>query len=287
MGKYIKKIIEYWNIYAPPLISCIIFWFQHWDAVKVSQVNQYIGMTISLTCLFTLIKSILFPNYKNDNKIEKIVTTQKSVKHANLIINQEENLEKNTKKIKKIMKGTTKMIKWIKLNKGVLIGWLISLVGILEMAFNVLADYLPYELPMNIVSIVITVVGIVVLGLTSQVGSAKFKEAMAQLKDQLDGDETDLTNISSVKYLERQIMIYEKSKLTLEKDLESLRKKYINVINDYQTCQQLALPVDEETANVYKEYILEYQKLQSQLNSKTSALQTYKAKLEQIKAQLN
>lgn len=285
MQKYINKIIEYWNIYAPPLISSIIFWLQHWTATQVATANQYIGMTISLMCLFTLIKSILNPN-NNKNPIEKMVSRQSDVKNTELIINQEQKIENNKKTIKQVMKGTKKMMKWIKLNKGAIIGYLVAIIGMLEGTFDIVNQYVPVELPLNIISIVLTVLGIIVLGLSTPIGSVKFKEAIAQLKDQLNGDETDLTNISNVKYLERQIMIYEKSKLNIEKDLECLKKKYASAINDYQTCQQLGLPVDEETNNVYREYVKDYQELQSKLNSKTSALQTYKSKLEQIKAKL-
>lgn len=285
MQKYIDKLIEYWNIYSPPIISSIIFWLQHWTETQVATANQYIGMTISLMCLFTLVKSILNPN-NNKNSIEKIVSTQSDVKHTDLVINQEKNIEKNKKLIRKTMKGTKKMIKWIKLNKGAIIGSLVTIIGLLEVAFDMLYQYVPEQLPLDIVGIVITFLGAIVLLLSSQLGSAKFKEAIAQVKDQLDGDETNLENISSVKYLERQIMTYEKSKLTIEKDLESLKKKYASAINDYQTCQKLGLPIDDETNNVYREYIKDYQELQSKLNSKTSALQTYKVKLEQVKAQL-
>lgn len=284
----VKKIWEflkeYWNLYSPIFISTITSWLVDWNANQMVSINQWLGITLSLMALLTMIKFIIFPK-KEKNPLEKAISSQKVIKNTDLIIHQEANLE-NQKKICKILKkGTLKMIKWFKLNRGAIISVLVLILGLLEIIFSWLSNLIPMEFGFNLLGVLITLIGFTISIFTSGLGSIKFKEAIAQVKDQLNGDETELQNISSVKYLERQIMVYEKAELTIKKEIAYLDKKYSSVINDYKTCQQLGLSADEETINGYGEYANEYQKLQSKLNSKTSALQTYKNKLEQIQKQ--
>ena len=154
----------------------------------------------------------------------------------------------------------------------------------LEGCFGFLNQYLPSEIGFNVISVGLTVVGGCITLFTSGFGSVKFKELIAQCKDQLNGDKTDLTDIESIKYLERQIVRYEKETANVEKEVETLKKEYATSISDYNTCQRLGLALDEETNNTYNEFYAKYQELQRKLNEKSSALNKYKQKLAQLQA---
>ena len=216
---------------------------------------------------------------KNDNLARMVIEKQLPMKVIRLSTNPTQEGEQLGEIFLETMKGGKRFMNWIKLNKGAIISALTILLGLLESVFGFLHQYIPIELGFNIVGVALAFIGGISAVLTSGFGSSKFKEAVAQIKDQLNGDETDLQHISSVKYIERQIMVYEKSALTIEKDIETLKKRYAKTISEYHTCEQLGLPFDEETRSNYVEYSESLAKLQGELNSKNSALQTYRNKL--------
>lgn len=116
----LKEILkEYWNIYSPVIISSAFAWLVEWNANIMTSFNQWIGITLSLTALFTMVKFLIFPNKKKNN-LEKMVSTQKSIKNTEMIIHQEEFIEKQKKGGKLIMK----FFKWIKLYWQQLVGFL-------------------------------------------------------------------------------------------------------------------------------------------------------------------
>ena len=116
----LKEILkEYWNIYSPVIISSAFAWLVEWNANIMTSFNQWIGITLSLTALLTMIKFLIFPNKKKNN-LEKMVSTQKNIKNTEMIIHQEEFMEKQKKGGKLIMK----FFKWIKLYWQQLVGFL-------------------------------------------------------------------------------------------------------------------------------------------------------------------
>ena len=226
---------------------------------------------------------------KNDSKkekdiIDKTLERHRITKAIHIAENPCQEGEELGELVIETINGGKQIMKWISKNKGAIISTLIFIIAVLEGVFNFLCQYLPFDLGFNVISIALTVAGGAVGAFTSGFGSVKFKELIAQVKDQLNGDTTDLSDIESIKYLERQITIYEKSTQSVENEIEKLNKEYSNAISDYNTCQRLGLVLDEETNAKYSEYYQKYQELQRKLNEKSSALNKYKQKLEQLKA---
>lgn len=117
MRKLIEKITtffkEYWNIYTPFIISTIISWFTNWNANQLQVTNQYFGNIISLCCLLTMLKFLFFPN-KDKKGIEKIVTSQKSVKNMEITSDIEKTLEETIDLVKTSVKGGKSFMNKIK-----------------------------------------------------------------------------------------------------------------------------------------------------------------------------
>lgn len=174
------------------------------------------------------------------------------------------------------------MLEWIKRNKGALISLLVTSIGILELVFNWCMEHVSLGLEVNVIGIIMAVVGLTIAVLTSGFGSVSFKEALAQLIDQLNGDKTDLNHIKDIKYLERQATVYQKAVNKIEKEKEVLNKKYTKVLDDYRACQSLGLTLDETTQKQYEEYKVELKALQDKLSLKNAALETYNKKLTQL-----
>lgn len=264
----------------------------HWETPTIQLINSILILILLLIGFCKVVfkrkepksnidkkkQKNLVEGFKNDN-LMRVISKQLPIKVINLSNNPTQEGEQLGEIFIETMKGGKRFMNWIKLNKGAIISALVILLGLLESVFNFLYQYVPIELGFNVVGIALAFIGGLSAVFTSGFGSSKFKEAIAQIKDQLNGDETDLQHISSVKYIERQIMVYEKSVLTIEKDMESLKKRYAKAISEYNTCEQLGLPFDEETIKSYAEYKEGFAKLQGEYNSKNSALQTYKNKL--------
>lgn len=109
MKKLLDILKEYWNLYSPFIISSIASWLVDWNANQMVTINQWIGITLSLMALFTMVKFLIFPK-KKKNAVEKLVSSQKVVKNAEMIINQEEKIKEKIKIGGYIMK----VLKWIK-----------------------------------------------------------------------------------------------------------------------------------------------------------------------------
>ena len=288
MRTLIKVIKEHLDLIMGTLIGVVSAFLVKWELAMVQLISSVIILILVLTGLFKVGFTYKAPKI-NKNKaqkedaLNKIVESQKPMKAIKIAQNPTQMGEELGEAIIETMKGSKKMIKWIKNNKGAIVSWLVAILGLLELIFNWLGDLLPTEIGFNIVGVVITVVGFVVATLTSGFGSTQFKEALAQLKDQLNGDKTDLDEINSIKYLERQILAYNKAISSTEKEIDSLNKEYANVIEDVKTCRHLGVNLDEETNTKYEEYNAKLKPLTEKLNSKQGALQTYKNKLEQVK----
>lgn len=123
MRKIWDILKEHWNLYSPFIISSIASWLVDWNANQMVTINQWIGITLSLMALFTMIKFIISPK-KKKNAVEKLVSTQKVVKNAEMIINQEENYKEKIKIGGIIMK----VLKWIKSYWQQLLGLLGALI---------------------------------------------------------------------------------------------------------------------------------------------------------------
>lgn len=137
MKKIWDILKEYWNLYSPFIISSIASWLVDWNANQMVSINQWIGITLSLMALFTMIKFIIFPK-KKKNPVEKLVSTQKVVKNAEMIINQEENEKERIKIGGYIMK----VLKWIKSYWQQLVGLLGALIYCFLAIFLAIKQYL-------------------------------------------------------------------------------------------------------------------------------------------------
>ena len=83
MRKIWEILKEHWNLYSPFILSSIASWLVDWNANQMVTINQWIGITLSLMALFTMIKFIIFPK-KKKNAIEKLVSSQKVVKEKKI-----------------------------------------------------------------------------------------------------------------------------------------------------------------------------------------------------------
>lgn len=120
MLKKLKEILkEYWNIYSPIIISSAFAWLVDWNEKIMTSFNQWVGITLSLVALLTMVKFLIYPNKKKNN-LEKMVSTQKNIKNAEMIIHQEKYIEKKIQGGKVIMK----LLKWVRLYWQQLMGFL-------------------------------------------------------------------------------------------------------------------------------------------------------------------
>lgn len=118
---------DFWNVYGAIFLSAFLGWLVDWNTTQLITLNQYIGMTISIMCLLTMIKFLLFPK-KKPIMAEKIIRKQGVVKNLENTIEFENNFKEKRKQIKNTMKGSIKImnklkkfIKWVWGNKFTLI----------------------------------------------------------------------------------------------------------------------------------------------------------------------
>lgn len=272
-----------WDVLGGTIIGIICSFVVGWEIDKIQLVYSIIILILVIIGLFRFFfkKS---SSKKEKDIIDKTLNANKITKAIHIAENPCQEGEELGELVIETINGGKKIMNWINKNKGAIISTLAFILAILENIFNFLYQYLPFDLGFNVVSIALTVVGGAIAVFTSGYGSVKFKEIIAQVKDQLNGDTTDLSDIESLKYLERQIAIYEKATQSVENEIEKLNKEYANAISDYNACQRLGLVLDEETNLKYSEYYQKYNELQRKLNEKSSALNKYKQKLEQLKA---
>lgn len=287
----LKIIKKYWDILGGTISGIILSIVVHWELEKIQLIYSVIILILVLIGLFKVIllkhnEDNHLKNQQTHTMLDKLVESQKPMKAIRFSQHPTNDGEELGNLIIETTKGSKKMLKWIKKNKGAIVSCLVALLGLLEIIFNWLGTYLPFELGFNVVGVLMTVIGLVISVLTTGFGSVQFKEAIAQLKDQLNGDKTDLDQINSIKYLERQVLTYSKEVTSIEKTIEDLNKKYIHTLEDVRTCQSLGLNLDETTYNEYEKYKAEYKTLQDKLNSKNGALQIYRNKLEQLQTNI-
>lgn len=289
MLKIIKKYID---ILGGIITAAILSLVANWELIKIQLIYSVIILMLVLIGMFKVVIAKYneihhLKKQRDSSVVDKLIDNQKPMKAIRFSQKPTKDGEELGQLICETFtkKGTVrkKMIKWIKRNKGALTSCLIAVIGLLELVFGWLVDYIPFPISFNVVGVAITVCALVVSVLTSGFGSTKFKEALAQLKDQLNGDKTDLDQINSIKYLERQVEIYNKEITALHKSIDDLAKTYKQVLEDVKTCQALGLNLDETTYVEYEKYKNENKGLQDKLASKKGALEIYLSKLNQIK----
>nr|DAR54935.1 MAG TPA: hypothetical protein [Caudoviricetes sp.] len=137
---------EYWNVYAPIIISTIFSWFTNWNANQMQILNQYFGTIITLCCMFTMLKFMFFPN-KEKKGVEKLVSMQNSVKNMEMTTNVEEKVDEtilliqtSVKGGKKIMQKIKNFFKWCWTYKEQIIGLTGSLIYTIFVAYVYIND---------------------------------------------------------------------------------------------------------------------------------------------------
>lgn len=258
---------EWWNFYLPIIISYLTSLLVDWNASQLMTINQYISMTISITCFLTMIKHLVNPGKK---KIfaDKLVMAQKNIKNVNEVMKLDEEIEIP----KKTKKGIEKMIKFIKTYKGAITSTIIAIATIVLEIVDTLTGFMHGVFVVGGVDI-LTLTGILastVIGILSYgLGSPKLKEQIAKIKDQLDGDNTEQVQyISDVKYLEGEIV-------TLGKEISKLKLKNSEVIEKYERCKRLGILIPDDVKTEYTDYI-------AKLQDKQNALEVYKMKLAEL-----
>ena len=287
--KVLKIIKKYFDILGGIVSAIALSIAVDWELGDIQLIYSVIILMLVLIGMFKVViikyKEVHhLPHEQEHNAIDKLIDNQKPMKAIRFSQHPTQDGEELGKLIIETTNGGWRhMLEWIKRNKGALISLLVTGIGILELVFNWCMEHISFGLNFNIIGIIIAVAGLTVAVLTSGFGSVSFKEALAQLTDQLNGDKTDLNHIKDIKYLERQVALYQKAVNTIEKEKEVLNKKYAKVLDDYRACQSLGLPLDETTRKQYEEYKVELKALQDKLSLKNAALETYNKKLTQLK----
>lgn len=307
MKKFLLALLDLWNIYAGVILSVLIIWFCNFNRDSITLVTSIILLVLTTVSSLTYIKSYAKAQRKKKIKhakkekpiisaVERAVLRQPTISAITNSLLIEENAIENGDTIIQIAKNLEragkKSMMWIKKNVGAIVEVLLALIAtlgiILDSAIQCFASALPVifgsSTVITIISIVLYAMGAIVGALTSGFGSAKFKEKLAELKDQLNGDETDLTYINDKKFLERQIKVYTVAVEGVKKEITSLSNSYVEVINEFDSCQRLNLVVDEDTLAKYTEYTDKNKSLQTKLSNKQTALDTYQKKLAELEA---
>lgn len=257
---------EWWNFYLPIIISYLTSSIIKWNANQMMTINQYISMTISITCFLTLLKHVVFPNRKKI-LVDKIVMAQRNIKNVNKVINLDDEVE-----IKKTKKGMDKIMRFIKTYKGAITSAIIAIATVVLEIVDTLTGFMNGIFVVNGID-VLTLTGLIastIIGIVSYgFGSPKLKEQIAKIKDQLDGDNTEQVQyISDVKYLQGEIV-------NLEKEISKLKLKNSEVIEKYERCKRLGILIPDDVKIEYTDYI-------AKLQDKQNALEVYKMKLAEL-----
>ena len=280
-----KKIIKLWNIYGGIILSTFVAWLNNFSRDNMDNITSYLVMTLTFISVLTFFKLVLFKK-KSDGIIDSASLNQSSIKAMKTAIDPLKNGEeigKTILKTEKILERLGKKImKWFLKNKGAIITLIGGVITGLEFAFNWLGQYLPSQIGFNIVAVIEIVLTTVLGCLTSGFGSVEFKEKVAMIKDQLNGDKTDLTYIKDEKYLKKQIESYEKLVLKAKKDISSLEKSNSKVIEEYDRNIRLHVAQDENVKKEYDTYLKKLQEAKLKLSSREEALKTYKTRLSEI-----
>lgn len=283
--KTIEKIISLWNIYGGIILSTFIAWLTNFSKDSMDNITSYLVMTLTCISVLTFFKLVLFKK-KSSGVVDGITLNQSSIKAMKTAINPLETGKEigttiiQTKNM--LERLGTKIMNWISKNKGAIIGVVSAVLGTLELCFNFVGQYLPQEIGFNVVSVLYYGIGTIISVLTTGFGTPAFKEKISMLKDQLNGDKTDLQYINDKKYLKRQISVYAKAVEQVEKEKTSLSTNYLEIINDYESCSRLGLSADNETISKYSEFQEKLSNIEAKLSMKKDALVKYQEKLKEL-----
>ena len=289
MKKIWDILKEYWNLYSPFIISSIASWLVDWNANQMVSINQWIGITLSLMALFTMIKFIIFPK-KKKNTVEKLVSTQKVVKNAEMIINQEENEKEKIKIGGNIMK----VLKWIKNYWQQLVGLLGALVYCFLAIFLAVKQYLEPITSLLPQSIGWTISVYVVYGLlTILIGYYLFRNqikwvgvgSIQKATDYINNKGQEIAgtlNNANKKKFKTMLNTAKKSLKVAQTNLSTLTTNYNSVVKQLETQDQFL----ETLFNVGAEQNT-ISEAQARKNEITSSLNTIASELNKAKQEVS
>lgn len=311
MQKLVDKISaflkDYWNIYAPPILSTLISWLTNWNVNQLQFWNQYFGNIISLMCLFTMLKFIFFPN-KKKNGVEKIVTSQKIIKNSEIGKDVEGAVDETIVLIKTSVKGGKKIMekvknffKWIWYYKEQLIGYLgdalyasFVIYVYIEDKFDWILNYLPQtdfwfwsvKIGYGVLSAIFLFYNVrnsskwVGIGKTSTA-----KEYFARLTEKIVGDST-LSDKAKKKIndsLKTMNKTLKEANLSLEK-YKVLYNKAVDEVNVFQELISNQLEYDNEG---YQNALTNANKIKTDIDNTQATIDSLSAKIEHYNEVLN
>lgn len=289
MKKIWDILKEYWNLYSPFIISSIASWLVDWNANQMVSINQWIGITLSLMALFTMIKFIIFPK-KKKNPVEKLVSTQKVVKNAEMIINQEENEKEKIKIGGNIMK----VLKWIKNYWQQLVGLLGALIYCFLAIFLAVKQYLEPITSLLPQSLGWTISVYVVYGLlTILIGFYLFRNqikwvgvgSIQKATDYINNKGQEIAgtlNNANKKKFKTMLNTAKKSLKVAQTNLSTLTTNYNSVVKQLETQDQFL----ETLFNVGAEQTT-ISEAQARKNEITSSLNTIASELNKAKQEVS
>ena len=289
MKKIWDILKEYWNLYSPFIISSIASWLVDWNANQMVSINQWIGITLSLMALFTMIKFIIFPK-KKKNPVEKLVSTQKVVKNAEMIINKEEN---DKEKIK-IGGNIMKVLKWIKNYWQQLVGLLGALVYCFLAIFLAVKQYLEPITSLLPQSLGWTISVYVVYGLlTILIGYYLFRNqikwvgvgSIQKATDYINNKGQEIAgtlNNANKKKFKTMLNTAKKALKVAQTNLSTLTTNYNSVVKQLETQDQFL----ETLFNVGAEQTT-ISEAQARKNEITSSLNTIASELNKAKQEVS
>ena len=289
MKKIWDILKEYWNLYSPFIISSIASWLVDWNANQMVSINQWIGITLSLMALFTMIKFIIFPK-KKKNTVEKLVSTQKVVKNAEMIINKEEN---DKEKIK-IGGNIMKVLKWIKNYWQQLVGLLGALVYCFLAIFLAVKQYLEPITSLLPQSLGWTISVYVVYGLlTILIGYYLFRNqikwvgvgSIQKATDYINNKGQEIAgtlNNANKKKFKTMLNTAKKALKVAQTNLSTLTANYNSVVKQLETQDQFL----ETLFNVGAEQTT-ISEAQARKNEITSSLNTIASELNKAKQEVS
>lgn len=311
MHKIVEKISaflkDYWNIYAPPILSTLISWLTNWNVNQMQFWNQYFGNIISLMCLFTMLKFIFFPN-KKKNGVERIVTSQKIIKNSEIGKDVEGAVDEtiiliqtSVKGGKKIMEKVKSFFKWIWYYKEQLIGYVGDLLYFafviyvyIEDKFSWILEYLPKtdfwfwatKIGFGVLSAIFLFFNI--RNSSKWVGIGKnstAREYIAKKTESLIGDST-LSDKAKKKIndsLKTMNKALKEANLSLDK-YKTMYNKAVDEVNVFQELIANQLEYDNES---YQNALANANKIKADIDNAQATIETLTTKIEHYNEVLN
>lgn len=274
--KILKKILDLWNVYGGILISVFLGWLFNFNQKYMDTTTSFLLMTITICSILTLLKKHLKHNL---SPFEKATLNQRTIKVVDITTNSEnysEELNHNIVITLTLMERIRiKMLKFLKTYKGLITSALIMIFNIIEELtgfMNTITNniFVIEKLGnIDVLNVLLYLIAVVIAGLSYGLGSPEFKEAIAKVKDQLDGDKTEnIALIKDKKYLEKQVLIYQKKLDKLEKDNKQL-------LEDFNRNKRLGLVIDSDMQNNHTKFLSEKNKL-------NAIIEAYKKKINEF-----